>query len=49
MKVLHAEMTRSAEVVERFKREAMAAAQIDHPNVVEVLDFTGTEAGSRTS
>src|SRR5262245_10823580 len=34
IKVLHPEMTRLPEVVARFEREAMAAAHIEHPNVV---------------
>jgi serine/threonine protein kinase len=31
IKVLHRELTTMAEVVARFEREAMAAANIDHP------------------
>ena len=39
IKVLHAEMTRLPEVVARFEREAMAAANIEHPNVAAATDF----------
>src|SRR5262245_17427882 len=46
IKVLHPEMTRLPEVVQRFEREAMAAAHIDHPNVVTATDFGKLEDGS---
>jgi len=39
IKVLHPEMTRLPEVVSRFEREAMAAANIEHPNVAAATDF----------
>jgi serine/threonine-protein kinase len=39
-------MTRLPEVVARFEREAMAAAHIDHPNVVTATDFGKLEDGS---
>jgi eukaryotic-like serine/threonine-protein kinase len=46
IKVLHPEMTRLPEVVQRFEREAMAAAHIDHPNVAGATDFGKLEDGS---
>ena len=46
VKVLHPEMTRLPEVVERFEREAMAAAHIEHPNVAAATDFGKLEDGS---
>lgn len=46
VKVLHPEMTRKAEIVARFEREAMAAAHIDHPNVASATDFGKLEDGS---
>jgi serine/threonine-protein kinase len=39
VKVLHRELTTMPEVVARFEREAMAAANIDHPNVAAATDF----------
>jgi serine/threonine protein kinase len=39
IKVLHRELTTMPEVVARFEREAMAAANIDHPNVAAATDF----------
>jgi eukaryotic-like serine/threonine-protein kinase len=39
VKILHRELTSVPEVVARFEREAMAAANIDHPNVAAATDF----------
>jgi len=39
VKVLHRELTTMPEVVARFEREAMAAANIEHPNVAAATDF----------
>jgi serine/threonine protein kinase len=38
VKLLLPEFTRHAEVVTRFVNEAKAAASLDHPNIVDVLD-----------
>ena len=46
VKVLHPEMGRLAEVVARFEREAMAAANMEHPNVAGATDFGKLEDGS---
>jgi serine/threonine-protein kinase len=46
VKVLHPEMSRMSEVVQRFEREAMAAAHIDHPNVAAATDFGKLDDGS---
>jgi eukaryotic-like serine/threonine-protein kinase len=46
VKVLHPEMSRLTEVVQRFEREAMAAAHIDHPNVATATDFGKLDDGS---
>jgi eukaryotic-like serine/threonine-protein kinase len=45
LKVLHAEFASRPDVYERFRLEARAAARINHPGVVEVLDFGSTAEG----
>src|SRR3954469_4866355 len=39
VKVLHAKFVNDAALVERFRREARAAAQLHHPNVVTIHDY----------
>jgi eukaryotic-like serine/threonine-protein kinase len=46
LKVLHREFVGVNEVVARFEREAIAAARIEHPNVVAASDFGKLEDGS---
>ena len=46
VKVLPSTMTLTARQVDRFQREARAAARLDHPNVVKVLTV-GSEDGTR--
>src|SRR5690606_24993107 len=46
VKVLHRELTLVPEVVARFEREAMAAANIEHPNVAGATDFGRLPDGS---
>jgi serine/threonine protein kinase len=46
VKVLNAEHTKSPEIVARFEREATAAANIEHPNVVAATDFGKLDDGT---
>jgi tRNA A-37 threonylcarbamoyl transferase component Bud32 len=46
LKVLHRELANVDEVVTRFEREAIAAARIEHPNVVAASDFGKLDDGS---
>ena len=46
LKLLHAEMSQDEEVLARFRREAEAAAHVEHPNVVAATDFGQAEDGA---
>ena len=46
VKVLHRELSSVPELVARFEREAMAAANIDHPNIASATDFGKLEDGA---
>ena len=45
VKFLHAELSRISDVVMRFEREAVAAANLEHANVVAAHDFGKTKDG----
>jgi serine/threonine protein kinase len=46
LKLLHPDLSRHPEIIARFAREAIAAARIEHPNVVRAADFGKSEDGS---
>jgi len=46
IKVLKPELSHDKSFVERFRREAIAAASVEHPNVIYITDFGATDEGS---
>jgi serine/threonine-protein kinase len=46
LKLLHPEMAKRDEVLARFRREAEAAAHVEHPNIVAATDFGQTDDGA---
>src|SRR4030088_22020 len=47
LRLLHAQFADDPEFLERFRREARAAARLAHPNIVAIYDV-GEDADSRT-
>jgi serine/threonine protein kinase len=45
IKILHPELTRDPTLVERFRREAIAASRLEHAAVVKILNFGEAEGG----
>jgi serine/threonine-protein kinase len=45
LKVLRARLADDPQLVDRMRMEAQAAARLDHPNIVEVVDFFSAEGG----
>ena len=49
VKLLHRDLVREKQALERFRREARTAAMIRHPNVVSIHDFNdGTSEGTES-
>ena len=46
LKLLHAEIAADPDILARFRREAEAAAHVEHPNVAAATDFGQTEDGA---
>src|SRR5262249_2041520 len=46
VKLLHAHLAREPQIVERFRREALAASAIGDPHIVEVRELGELEDGS---
>lgn len=46
IKILRPELAASRDFVERFRREAVASARIEHPNVIYITDFGSMNDGS---
>ncbi|MCA9664965.1 MAG: protein kinase [Myxococcales bacterium] len=46
IKILRRELANNPDFVERFRREAIAAARIEHPNVIYITDYGRTEERS---
>ena len=46
LKILHSELARKADLVERFLQEAKAASRIRHEHVIDITDFGSTHDGA---
>src|SRR5690606_6454986 len=46
LKVVHASFAGNAELAERFAREAMVSAQLEHPHVASAIDYGTLADGS---
>jgi serine/threonine protein kinase len=49
IKVLHVKFVAQADAIERFRREARAAAMLRHPNIVSIYDFSDGQGGQSSA
>lgn len=47
IKVLHPHLARQKEAVERFQREAVTVAKLQHPNIIDIYDYSGEDSVDR--
>lgn len=47
IKILHPHLARQKEAVERFQREAVTVAKLQHPNIIDIYDYSGEESVDR--
>ena len=45
IKLMHVHIAEKTDALARFRREASAAAQLEHPHICQVTDFDSTESG----
>ncbi len=45
LKVLRSRLSEDPQLVDRMRMEAQAAARLDHPNIVEIVDFWSADGG----
>ncbi len=46
IKILHAHLTENKDICNRFHYEARSISSLDHPNIIKVYDFSGSQSKS---
>ena len=44
VKILHSHLSKNQDIRQRFHLEAKSIADIDHPNIIKVYDFSGDDS-----